>query len=308
VKVVIEEKHISKFFLALVKEGGQLSRTDLSIRVFGGNRTASKLDELLKAPLLCGLVVMSKERIRTGGRVSVRYVLTPAGWEIARAWRLPMPANRIAPEEVRRQLDLLVADGTPWAVSLQRAAGAWRAHQEQEKRKREEKAAADREKKQERERTHPEVRHPSAKRHRTAKDLSERARFIQSKIQERQPLPHPPTPLSSSAAPSPPVVPRAMRDSGPMGTGGFRTESTARLPAVSSVAQRPQSGPRIKPRQGYDGQNPDAEDCRIIRKATEHGFFPCKEEESPNYGKFLYNNSQWLAPKEWWEKMKSSFN
>lgn len=290
---MIEEKHISKFFLALVKEGGQLSRTDLSIRVFGGNRTASKLDELLKAPTLCGLVITSRERIRGTGRKALRYVLTPAGWQVARIFKLPVSVDRISPEEVQHQFRLLVEDGHPWAKEMERDANLWRAHQETQKRLRAEKAEAEKERK----RLHPESepKLPKAPRHRSERDRSQRARFIQSKIQERQPLPHPPTPPSSPAASTPPVVPRAMRDSGPMGTGGFRQPTaTASLPAVSSVAQRPQVRPR--PAVSSDASYLSSEALAEIRKITAAGY-RCNEK-----GEVLYDN-KWISRAEWKKKM-----
>jgi hypothetical protein len=288
---MVELKNISKFFLALTKAGGQLSRTDLAVKIFGRNWSAKKLDELVSSPLLALLVDSTKKPIRGKGRRSLRYFLMPLGWQIARSWKLPVKADRINPEEIQHQFQLLVRDGHPWAKPLDVDAGLWRQHDEAERRLRAEKA----EKKAEKERTHPEVkRDPASKkphRSRGAKSDADRADFFFRKLREKEGepavTPHP-APSVEQSRPKPVYS----------GDGGFRTQPTAPLPAAASVAQRPQPRPRMVA--DVDRESLDAEDLRILRVASEHMYQ--RNEES----KILYDN-RWVTPKEWWEKMKSNF-
>ena len=182
-----EEIHISKFFKALVAAGGQMSRSDLAIKVLSRNWSAKALDELLTVPVLARLVTTSRERIRGTGRRALRYILTPEGWVLARAWLLLPPAADLPLEELRRQFDLLVAAGNPWAVALVKDAQerrAWRAEQE---RIREQKRIEAEERRKEREADRP--KYPSAGRHRSERDLAERRRFVESKRLERAAAP-----------------------------------------------------------------------------------------------------------------------
>ncbi len=180
----------AKIFKTVAKNGGQIARAELSTRVFGRNKSAAELDALLKAPMLIGLLVESRAKVRKGGRVSIRYTLTPAGWKIARAWQLPTKTERIAPEETLRQFQTLVADGHPFASALSQDAAAWRTHQEEERRKREEKAAAAKEKRRERELTHPPVKYPSKGRNRSPEDLAKREMWLASKKAEQAQTPN----------------------------------------------------------------------------------------------------------------------
>jgi hypothetical protein len=303
---MVELKNISKFFLVLTKAGGQLSRTDLAVKIFGRNWSAKKLDELLASPLLVLLVDSTKEPIRGKGRISLRYKLTPLGWQIARTWKLPVKADRINPEEVQHQFGLLVKDENSWAKNLERDAHLWRQHDEAEKQKRATKAEVEKEWK----RLHPGAKKPSAGRKR-GNDTT-RDGFLRGKIIEHTPIPasvRTPSPTAPTSSPArisaaPPSVPRpAVYDGDGVAAmrGGFRTQPAAPLPAVSVVASPKRSQPRSRVVLN-DGQTLDAEDLRILRVASEH-MYPRREADS----KIQYNNSEWLTPKEWWAKMKNVF-
>lgn len=179
---MVEAKQISRFFLALVSAGGEMTRTHLAGKIWQRNWTSKQLDELLASPLLAGLVVTSREHVRGTGRHPVRYVLTGEGWAIARTWQLPMPSNTIAPEETRRQFQMLVQGGNLWARDLDRDARAWRAHMEQERQKRDARIAA------EKERAKEFAKENKPPRKRSEKDLAQRRAFVASKNAEKEQL------------------------------------------------------------------------------------------------------------------------
>jgi len=273
---MVKDFQIAKFFRALVAAGGQLGRSDLSVRVLGRNWSAKQLDGLLAIPLLAGLVTTTKAKTKGSRRVPLRYVLTAAGWEIARTWQLPVSVDRIAPEETLRQFQILVVDGHPFASALSKDAAAWRTHQEAQRREREAKAAAAQEKKRERELTHPLVKHPSKDRTRSSRDLTQRANWFAAKKAERAPMPViSPTPLTPR--------PSFRDDSGVTrhGGGGF-----AKTPVT----------PLVMPQRFHDEEpHLDGATLALIRKISAAGYQHCIGAD----GRVLFNNTERLTPQEW---------
>lgn len=279
---MVKDFHISKFFQSLVASGGQLNRADLAVEVFNRNWNAKQLDELLSAPQLAGLVTLSKERIRPG-RVACRYILTPAGWQIARTWQLPVKVDRIAPEEVQHQFGLLVADGNPWAAGLDRDARTWRTHQQAQERARKEKAdALEAKKKQEQA---DRVKYPSKARHRSEKDIADRKAWMSAKIRKNEAEDRDAQTTSRARAPLHPSTPSTVpvRPTNEWGgaarTGGFTPPSTMRPAAPTATPY-------------LDGQT-----LALIRKITAAGYRTRED------GKVLYNNTEWLTPQEWVKRM-----
>ena len=266
----------TRIFKSMVERGGQINRAELSTVVFARNKSAAELDALLKGPLLLGLLVESRVRIRKGGRVSIRYTLTATGWQIARTWQLPIDADRIAPEETLRQFQILVTDGHPFASALSKDAATWRAHKEQEKQKREEKAALALEKKRERELNNPEPKQPSAGRHRSQEDLTQRARWFASKKAERV--------LTPVIAPTP----HAPRPS-------FRDDSGVTRHGGGGFAQTPVT-PLVMPQRFHNEQpHLDGATLALIRKISAAGYQHCIGAD----GRVLFNNTERLTPQEW---------
>ena len=219
--------------------------------------------------------------------MSIRYTLTQAGWQIARAWQLPTKTQPIAPEETLRQFQTLVADGHPFAWALSKDAAAWRTHQEAQRRLREDKAAAAIERRKERERTNPPVKNPSAGRQRSPEDLAKRSRWLASKIDERAPVP-----VIGATLP----LPRpSFRDDSVVsrhgGCGGFLQTPT--------VPTRPIISPAVSPRGPYSNDNQpylSRETLALIRKITSAGY------RTNANGEVLYNN-RWIAVPEWLKLM-----
>ena len=187
--------------------------------------------------------------------------------------QLPVKADKLAPEEARRQFDMLLADNDPWAATLQREANAWRAHQEAQERIREEKAEALKEKRKQEEANR--VQRPSAGRNRSPQEKAARARFVESKIQER----------SSALPPTRAVVHEDVASR----NGGFTSPARPTVPLVTP--------PRRPHLNSDDPPYLDRETLALIRKITAAGYRASKD------GKILYNNTEWLTPQEWLKRM-----
>jgi hypothetical protein len=280
---MVELKNISKFFLALTKAGGQLSRTDLAVKIFKRNWSAKKLDELLAVPQLAGLIDSTKEPIRGKGRKALRYILTPLGWQIARTWKLPVKADRISPEEVQHQFGLLVKDAHPWAKALERDAGLWRQHAEQEKQLREKKAA-EREEKERIQAQNPTKDPANKKPHRSrgAKSDADRADFFFRKLREKEgepavtPQPAAPTPSPARISAAPSSVPGVHG-----GVGGFRTSA----PAIPVQLWSRLGEEKEKP--------PDPKDLELAQRIKNLGLFRVEGVEVA-YGLGMIHCREWI--------------
>ncbi len=291
---MVEQKRISRFFLALVSAGGEMTRKDLAVKVFSRNWNAKQLDELLAVPLLAGLIVESRERVRATGRHPRRYILTPSGFTLAHLWQLPIKSATIAPEEVQHQFSLLLQAGNPWAKGLERDANAWRAHEEKQRLLRLEKAEADKEKRKQEEANR--VKYPSAGRNRSEKDLAARSRYVASKIEERtSPSVIAPTPVRVPT-PSPAARPFVdLNENYVPPRGGFSQPSARPVSPPVAPTRIPQSD--LGGDCGQYGQY-DPKDLADIRKLNDLGRgFKTKNDC------VWYNNSQWLQIREWKKRM-----
>lgn len=174
--MVIKERHVKKFWKVLLAAGGSLDRRSFAKRVFGYNYAAAEMDTLLAVPLLAGLIAVTQERaVYRRGRAPIRYVLTEAGWSLARLWQLPMPSTDLPLEELRGQFDRLVSAGCPWAAELERYAAIGRAWEEQERQRKEARRLKDEERRRRQAEADPPVKNPSKGRHRSAKEKADRA-------------------------------------------------------------------------------------------------------------------------------------
>lgn len=185
---MVKSADIGRFFRALAGAGGELTRTRLAVGIFSRNWSAALLDELISQATLLGLITEFRGRVRSQsrdraqkiGRSPLRYVLTPAGWEIAQLWQLPIKTAQRAPERVQELFQGLIQEGNPWARDLDRDARAWRVHQVREKEKQAARLAEEKEKARE----FAKANKPPRKR--SEKDLTARRLFVQSKREERE--------------------------------------------------------------------------------------------------------------------------
>jgi hypothetical protein len=276
-KQVKKQDYIARFFRALVAGGGTMTRAGLSVGIFSRNRNAARLDEFLRAPILLGLIKETTERCRMDTKQTRRYILTPEGWEKARAWSMPT-GDRLSLEEVQRQFGMLAQDGCPWAVGLEQEAKSWRAYSEEQKQIREEKRrklaekAAAKKAKEDAEL----VKHPSAGRKRSQKDIDDRKAWLSAKLREWHAEPARP------AEPAPVLPVRSIPAVQPQ---------TYRPPAVQPQTYRPPVVP--------DTPRLDSQTLALIRKISAAGYQHCIGSD----GRVLYNNTERLSPQEWVKRM-----
>jgi DNA-binding PadR family transcriptional regulator len=286
----VKPRFVGKFLRALAANRGVLDRTTLSVQVFNGDYTKQQLSEMCDVAQGLGYIKISKRKTHKKGRPKTRYHLTAAGRELAAIWHLPVKPGRPPQEEVQRLFEEMVSDGDEWAATLDRDAKAWRADQERKKQERAAKAEKEAQKKKEYDERHPQVKNPSAGRHRSEKDLADRALYFGKKMAEqgyeggadgkyRK--------IVSSTPVARPVVSRPTYPS--QEHGGVMTPARmgpAVPPAVST--QRPLQA-------DDDGGYIFGEKAKLLQKISAAGYQHCIR---PN-GKVLFNNTELLEPSEW---------
>jgi hypothetical protein len=117
-----KQRRVKKFLLTLFDNGGELSRSDVTHKLFRNHITKFELDELLASPELNDLfyaTVVSVKCPNEKTKRRVRYYLSIAGWKLM----LAGPRKGIAPpelgtERVQAEFERLCQKGDRWAIEL----------------------------------------------------------------------------------------------------------------------------------------------------------------------------------------------
>lgn len=201
--------HISRFWRHLLAHGGSMTRWDLGKKVFSGNWAKHEMDELLRYPLLTGLIELTRERTNDRrGPIPTRIVLTAAGFALAETWQAKMPTTGLPLERVREEFNKLVAAGAPWAADLMKYAALGRVWEEQERQRKEERRLKDEERRKRQEaKIDSPAKHPSKGRHRSPAEEAKRQQWREAHFRKPEDAWQRPKPSPQLEPPS--VAPEA---------------------------------------------------------------------------------------------------
>lgn len=273
--------YISRFWRHLLDSGGSMTRWDLGKKVFSGNWAKHEMDELLRYPLLSGLIELTRERTNDRrGPIPTRIVLTAAGFALAKMWQAKMPSTDLPLERIREQFNKLVAAGAPWAADLMKYAALGRSWEEQERQRKEARRLKDEERRKRQAEANPPVKNPSKGRHRSEKEEADRAAWRDAHF--RKPAP----PAASVAQSEPPWRPSQLEaprvaPEPPLATPGPYRGAQSWMNDIGFVSSPvPRSAP------------PPDENPKLLEKIARAGY-------QTRNGRVLYGGDRWITPEEW---------